>query len=66
MRERQAQHRVREDILPLMPLEHEAVGAYPFVDREQPPARLDRARRVDALDQSDKQFNFVVCHQLGP
>ncbi|MHC2715955.1 hypothetical protein ACVIQS_008816 [Bradyrhizobium diazoefficiens] len=49
-----------------MPLEHEAVGADSFVDREQAPARIGRARRVNSLDQSDKQFNSVVCHQSGP
>jgi hypothetical protein len=54
---------VREDILPPMPLEHEAIGADPFVDREQAPARIDCARSVNGLDQSDKQFNSVVCHQ---
>ncbi|WP_245448453.1 hypothetical protein [Bradyrhizobium nitroreducens] len=48
-----------------MPLEHEAIGPDPFVDREQPSARLDRARRINGLDQSDKEFNSVVRHQLG-
>ncbi len=48
-----------------MPLEHEAVGPDPFVDREQPPARFDRTRRLNGLDQSDKEFNSVVRHQLG-
>jgi hypothetical protein len=57
---------VRENILPLVPLEHEAVGSSPFVDREQAPARINRIRRVKSLDQSDKQFNSVVCHQSGP
>ncbi|BAL78975.1 hypothetical protein S23_57840 [Bradyrhizobium cosmicum] len=49
-----------------MPLEHEAVGTDPFVDREQTSARVDCARRVKGLDQSDKQFNSIVCHQKGP
>src|SRR4051794_15507791 len=66
VREREAQHRMRENILPLVPLEHESIGSYPFVDREQAPARINRIRRVKNLDQSDKQFNSVVCHQLGP
>ena len=37
---------MRENILPSMPLEHEAIGADPFIDREQPPTLLDRARRA--------------------
>ncbi|WP_245324628.1 hypothetical protein [Bradyrhizobium sp. AT1] len=48
-----------------MPLELEAIGPEALVDGEQPSARLDRARRVNGFDQSDKEFNSVVRHQLG-
>jgi len=45
VRQREPQHRMRQDILSLMPFEIEAVGAYPLLEREQSSARIHRAGR---------------------